>query len=250
MRGDLASDRTLVFGHGLFGSVAGDDEDGLFRWEPPGWGIVRYDARGHGLSAWIDDPAAQTWDQLGLDMVEVASSVGAKSFVAGGASMGCATAIHAALAAPDRVDALILVIPPTAWETREAQAGLYRAGSELLEQRGLDAYLDAVKRAPESPFPAREMPEAKGLRIERMRHMGGLPTVLRASSQSNLPPLEAIATLAMPALVLTWAEDPVHPLETAHRLVEALPDATLHVARTRADVVEWASVVGGFLGRL
>ena len=249
-RGDGDRARTFVFAHGLFGSVAGDDQSGLFRWAPPGWRVVRYDARGHGRSGWTDDPAAQTWDQLGLDMVEVASGVGADRFVGGGASMGCATTIHAALAAPERVDALVLVIPPTAWGTRESQAGLYRAGSELLERQGLDPYLDAVRRTPESPFSAREMPEAKPLRLDRMRHMGGLATVLRASSQSNLPPLETIATLRMPALVLAWDEDAVHPLETAERLVETLPEAELHVARTRAEVEAWTPVVEGFLGRL
>ena len=250
VRGDDAAPRTFVWAHGLFGSVAGDDEGGLYPWEPSGWRVVRYDARGHGRSAWTDDPASQTWDQLGLDMVEVALATGAERFVAGGASMGCATTIHAALAAPERVDGLVLVIPPTAWETRDAQAGLYRAGSELLEQKGLDAYLDAVRRAPESPFSAREMPEAKALRIERMRHMDGLPTVLRASSQSNLPPMEVIASLAMPALVLAWEDDPVHPLDTAERLADALPEAELHVARTRAEVEAWAPIVEGFLGRL
>ncbi len=49
-----------------------------------------------------------------------AKGKGAQKFVAGGSSMGCATSIYAALLAPERMKALVLVIPPTAWETRAA----------------------------------------------------------------------------------------------------------------------------------
>lgn len=61
-----------------------------------------------------------------------------------GMSMGCATSIYAAIQAPERVIGLILVIPPTAWETRdETQRGKMRQGADLIEERGIDTYLGA-----------------------------------------------------------------------------------------------------------
>jgi 3-oxoadipate enol-lactonase len=142
------------------------------------------------------------------------------------------------------------VIPPTAWETREAQAGLYRGGAELLAARGLDRYLEAVLQAPESTWSQRELAGSRDQRVARMRTMGGLLTVLRASADSNFPPPDALAELGMPALVLAWEDDPVHPLETAHRLTELLPTTELHIARNRSEVLGWRAVVEAFLGRL
>src|SRR5258708_5950146 len=87
--------------------------------------IVRYDARGHGLSEASYTPEDYQWSHLAEDMLALADQVGFERFVAGGQSMGCATTIYAALAAPERIKGLVLANPPTAWETRAAQAGLY-----------------------------------------------------------------------------------------------------------------------------
>jgi pimeloyl-ACP methyl ester carboxylesterase len=128
--------RTLVWGHGLLSDRASEDELGLFDWSAlDGVRLVRYDARGHGASSAPADPDELRWSALAQDMLAVGEAVGASRFVAGGASMGCATALHAAVAAPERVEALVLVIPPTAWETRTAQAQMYAAGVELFRRQ-------------------------------------------------------------------------------------------------------------------
>ena len=114
------SGRPFLWAHGLTSSIAAERDGGLFQWED-GVELVRYDARGHGRSPAGSSSADYEWPSLAEDFLAVADSVGFDSMVAGGASMGCATVLYAALAAPSRVDALVLAIPPTAWETRAAQ---------------------------------------------------------------------------------------------------------------------------------
>lgn len=46
-------------------------------------------------------------------------------------------------------------------------------------------------------------------------------------------------TLTHPTLILAWDTDPLHPVSTAERLAEIIPDSTLHVARTVDEVRTW-----------
>jgi len=87
--------------------------------------VVRYDARGHGLSYASVDAIDYSWPSLAKDMLGIADELELDTVALGGISMGCATALFAALAAPHRVSRLILTTPPTAWETRPPQAALY-----------------------------------------------------------------------------------------------------------------------------
>jgi pimeloyl-ACP methyl ester carboxylesterase len=52
--------------------------------------------------------------------------------------MGAAVALHAAAQAPERVAGLVLVLPPTAYDTRAAQAADYLAGASLVEREGVE----------------------------------------------------------------------------------------------------------------
>jgi pimeloyl-ACP methyl ester carboxylesterase len=72
--------------------------------------------------------------------------------------MGAAVALHAAVAAPERIDALVLMIPPTAWTTRAAQASRYRASADLAEREGLAALAAAEATAP--PIPTSRAPRS------------------------------------------------------------------------------------------
>ncbi len=112
--------------------------------------IVRWDARGHGDSDGAATADEYRWDNLARDLVALADSLGVERFVAGGVSMGAATALHAAVTAASRIDGLVLVLAPTAYETRAAQASQYRGGATLIEEQGLGAY---VERANAEPVP-------------------------------------------------------------------------------------------------
>ncbi len=151
IRYDLAgAGADVVWGHGLTSSMASEDELGLFDWSTirSTHRVLRYDARGHGDSGSTPDPHDLSWSELALDQLALADQLGIGTFVAGGAPMGCATALHAAVTAPERIRGLLLVIPPTAWESRAAQIDTYRAMADLIEAGDHQTLLAAQRPSP------------------------------------------------------------------------------------------------------
>lgn len=232
----------FVWGHGLTSSSAQEDAAGLRPWRRLGAGfeVVRVDARGHGDSDPDPDPDAYRWSELARDLLALASALGHERLVAGGASMGAATALHAAVSAPERVAALVLMIPPTAWDTRPAQAERYRADADLAEREGPMALAAAAAEEPPIPLfeglldPA-EMARARYAALDPAT----LPAILRGAAASDLPEPEVVARLRQPTLILAWEGDLGHPLSTAERLAELVPGATLSVARRLPDLAAW-----------
>ncbi len=248
----LALDRTgegrpVLWGHGLTSSRAKEERSGLFDWRPvvaAGFEVIRFDARSHGRSEAVGDIDAHRWPSLAQDLLGLADALGVSSFVAGGASMGCATSIHAAMAAPERIEALVLACPPTAWESRARQAGLYSAAAGIVETDGIAALAEAMADVPPPALFADE-PELR--RFDPDVEESALPLAMRGAAASDLPSLDVLRQLAQPALVLAWTDDPGHPVSTAESLAEALPDAELQVADTLGAVRAWPSEVARWL---
>src|SRR3954468_915023 len=101
----------FVWAHGLMESMAADDKVPWIQWNQltDVIKLVRYDARGHGQSEASTNLADYHWSALAQDMLALADAVGFDTFVAGGQSMGCATSIYTALAAPERIRGLVLM---------------------------------------------------------------------------------------------------------------------------------------------
>ncbi|MFF5209300.1 alpha/beta fold hydrolase [Streptosporangium sp. NPDC000396] len=242
---DAGQGALTVYAHGMMQSRRNEDRLGLFDWTPlvAAGRLVRYDARGHGLSGGRPDEGDYTWANLAGDLLAVADHFGSGLPVnAVGASMGCGTLLHAAVTAPDRFNKLALVIPPTAWETRAAQGATYRGGADLVESKGKQALLELMGGAATSAIFA---DSSLTMDLDVTEEL--LPSVLRGAGSSNLPEPEAIAKLEHQVLVLAWDADPIHPLSTAERLAGLLPNAELHVARTREEIATWGDRIAAFL---
>jgi len=244
--------RPFHWGHGLTSSSAQEDQAGLRLWEQlrEGWEVIRVDARGHGASDGGTDPVAYRWSELAADQLALADALGHGHIVLGGASMGAAVALHAAVAAPERIDALVLMIPPTAWATRAAQAGRYLASADLAEREGLAALAAAEALQPPIPifrglFDPGEMARARYAGRDARR----VAAILRGAADSDFPDAGAIGGVRQPTLLLAWEGDDGHPLSTAERLAELLPNATLSVARQLPDLATWPQRVAGFCAR-
>ncbi|HVX19158.1 MAG TPA: alpha/beta fold hydrolase [Acidimicrobiales bacterium] len=242
--------RTVIWTHGLTSSRAGEDEARMFPW--PDLGVarwVRYDARGHGRSSAPTSDDDCRWDRLATDLFAVADAVGADRFIAGGASMGCATSLHAVYQHPERIDGLLLVIPPTAWGTRRAQVDQYLHGAALLDAGDIDGYLASLDEALLPPMFAEWADQVRQARREQLADadLPSLARVLRAAGASDLPPLEAFQRVAVPTLILAWAGDPGHPVSTAEALAGTIPHAELFVADTVTDVFAWRDRVAAWL---
>ena len=238
----------VVWGHGLTQSRALEDQHGLFDWSTLPASVLRYDARGHGESESTVDLDGYSWQQLAEDQLELVSALGVGSYVAGGASMGCATALHAAVMAPDRITALVLVIPPTGWEARAGQAEVYEQGAKAVEAFGVEPLIKAGAAMP-PPDPFVDDPDYRPRRADGLRSWDPvrLAQALRGATRAQLPDRDRIATLTCPTLILGWTGDAVHPVATIEELAVLMPHADVHVASTSEQLATWTTRVSGFL---
>lgn len=200
--------------------------------------LLRYDARGHGRSTGRAVPDDYRWTNLAEDLLRLLDAWFPGERVHGvGPSMGAATLLHAVVREPDRFSGLTLMVPPTAWDTRRAKAEEYRKAAELVERRGVAAFVAAGQHKPQPPAAthvAGSLPEISETLF---------PTVFRGAALSDLPAPDEIRGIGAPTTLLAWIEDPGHPLSTAQLLVELLPQATLQVATTPTDVAGWPAVL-------
>ncbi|MFC7400759.1 alpha/beta fold hydrolase [Citricoccus sp. GCM10030269] len=227
--------RPVVQLHGLTSSRARDrvlDLDlgrGL-----SGTRLLRYDARGHGQSSGGTEPEEYRWPALAEDLLHLLEHWFPGEQVHGvGPSMGTATLLHAAVQAPGRFSGLTLLLPPTAWHTRVAQAQDYRRIAAFIEAHGAERFIAASRSMPRPPATV-GTPETTPDVDERL-----LPAIYRGAALSDLPDPEQIAGIEVPTTVLAWVDDPAHPLSTAEALVDLLPHATLDIAQSPADVDRW-----------
>lgn len=244
---DVGEGPLAVYAHGGFVSQAAEDRMDLFGWEPvlkAGQRLVRYDARGHGRSTGEPVDADYTYPSLADDLVALLDHLGARGPVAAmGASMGCGSVLHAVVHAPDRFSRLALLIPPTAWTTREAHGRANREAADTVEREGVDAWL-AAKRTQPRPAVVSDVPEPLPTPSEQV-----LPAILRGLAASDLPSPAALTALSQPTLVLAWVDDAGHPLSSAQTLAHSLPHAELHVSKTRADIRTWGNRIAAHLSR-
>ncbi len=199
--------------------------------------VLRYDARGHGMSTGTPDPSRYTWPALAGDLLSLLDHVAPREQVHGvGGSMGTGTLLHAAVRDPERFASLTLVVPPTAYETRKAKSASYLDNAALVEREGVDAFVAQANLMPEPPAlegVPRSRPSVK---------QALLPSLLRGAAASNLPPIQTIAQLDVPTLILAWADDPDHPVKTSDLLHHAIKASRLVVARTPYGILAWPAL--------
>lgn len=241
----------FVWGHGLSSSMASEDDfplvdAGALRATRR---VVRYDARGHGQSGNLESPDEGSWDQLALDQVALIDALGIDEVIIGGASMGTATALHSTALLGARTKGLVLVIPPTAWETRTEQARMYETMATIVESNGVEPLIAAsANMAPPDPFVA-DASTFKERRAESLRAADPhrLAAVFRGATGADFPSEEHVASIAVPTLILAWSGDPGHPTSTADRLADLMPNTAVSIASTMDELVTWTSRVESFL---
>lgn len=243
---------TLVWAHDLGSSRAHEDDLGLFDWDVVGDAarVVRYDARGHGTTEpmhYYD--RTYRWPAMVDDMLRAG---GTGPFVPGGVSMGCAVALWTALRARRRVQALVLVAPPRAWEEREPDTARYEEAARTVETKGLAALADLLRGQPQGRIFAEELPEARDVSVRHLLTMEEkvVPAILRGAAASDLPTREELRTIVVPTLILAWEDDPAHPVAVAESLAEHLVLSELVVARDLAGIRAWAERMRAFLAGL
>lgn len=222
----------MVWGHALMANMAVDEAAALvdFRLLSKQMRLLRYDARGHGQSPGSDKEQDYRWPALAADMLSLADKHSPdEPVILGGASMGCATALEAALSSPERVRALVLVLPPTGGEKRIAQKKKYKTIATAQRLLGNWPY-KLVAKLPLPAPPAHE--RLKRLSMASIRSLAEadlklMNAALAGASQSDLPTAESLQALNIPCAILTWEGDDSHPPESAEYLARHLPDVRL-----------------------
>jgi len=242
----------VAWGHGLAQNRKLDAQSAWVDWPQVPARVLRYDARGHGESEATPDLGGYSWEELAHDQLALATAAGFDRFVTAGASMGCGTALHVATIAPERVRALVLVIPPTGWETRAAQASQWSTFAEVLRgPGGVDAVIEAGRARPvPDPYVGDEVRAAQVEAGTRSWDPDRLAHVMLGAANANFPDREVVATIAAPTLILGWTGDPVHPTTSIEELARLLPHARVEVASTRAELDRWTGFVTTFLAEL
>jgi pimeloyl-ACP methyl ester carboxylesterase len=246
---------TFIWGHGLSASIEAEDILDRFEWGkiPENIKLVRYDARGHGKSQLSKNPEDYHWRNLGKDMLAIADELGVERFIAGGVSMGTATSIYAAIQAPERIQALLLVAPPTIWETRADQGKLWNRfalvggilGGRLLAKmisKNLDRVLPKwlVENEPENIQGV-----IAGIAAQKRR---ALWNIFRGAGKTDLPPREEFKSIEdIPCLILGWHDDKTHPVSSSEQLHQVLPKSKLFLAQGYDDFKTIPQRIRGFV---
>lgn len=246
---DTGSGHVVLDAHGLSSSRANNRRMGLADFgavASAGLRLISYDARGHGESSGAAVAEDYTWSALALDLLALADRFSPDDPVSGiGSSMGTGTLAHAAVQRPDRFERLVLSAPPTAWETRAGQTDMYRMMADTVETSDPQTLATLLSQAPVPPVFADVPGYPPSPDIAREL----LPSVFRGAGLADLPPLDDLAALTQPTLILAWAGDPGHPVSTAEQLAGAMANAELHVAQTYAELLTWGDRAAAFLRR-
>jgi pimeloyl-ACP methyl ester carboxylesterase len=243
----------LLWGHALMGSMSQEEDAGIMPWAGLGDSarLVRWDARGHGGSEASLAEDDYRWAELAKDLWAIADSLGIERAVVGGVSMGAGTALHAAMLAPERTRGLVLMAPPTAWDTRPRQAALYRNMARMIGLLGLGPFRlggELVALTARNRSLARlQRSVTRGLRSASPR---AVQCALRGAARSDLPTIGSLEKLEVPTLILAWPDDWSHPLATADELLARLPNARLEVEGKTSELQAWPGVLRSFLDSL
>lgn len=205
-----------------------------------GYGMVAYDARGHGESSPAPERSAYEYSDLVEDLRAVLEHEGLDRAVLVGSSMGAATAMAFALREPERVAALVQVTPAYAGPSEEG-IDWGDALADALEDDGVDGFLAEYQPAVGQRWRDAVMSFTRQ-RLERNRHLDAVADALRVVPRSEaFPSLEDLASLTAPTLVVGSRDesDPAHPLAVAESYVERLPDAQLLVEDPGQAPIAW-----------
>jgi 2-succinyl-6-hydroxy-2,4-cyclohexadiene-1-carboxylate synthase len=204
--------------------------------------LIAVDLPGHGHSDTPADPERFRMERASRDLLALLDGLGMDRISLLGYSMGGRLALHVALAAPDRIRALVLEsvspgIPDSADRVarREADENL----ALVLERDGLETFVDHWERqslfASQARLPAATRDE---LRRQRLRNNPiGLAYSLRGAGVGVQEPLwKQLWAIHQPTLIITGADDARYR-QIGREMAEALPAASFVVVPNAGHAV-------------
>jgi pimeloyl-ACP methyl ester carboxylesterase len=256
--------RPLLLVHGFTGAKE-DFTDWLEPLAEAGWHAVAPDQRGHGASAQPDAEDAYSFDHYAADLLGLLDALGWGSAAVLGHSMGGMVVQTAALRAPERFEALVLM--DTSHRALRADPALVELGVAIARAEGMAAVMAAqdamgegdglgtaahqrlrATRPGYAEFGARKM-----LASSPAMYCAMLSAITDATS--GLDRLPDLAGITAPTLVIVGDEDGPF-LKPSRRMAAAIPGAELAVIPDAGhspqfeNPDEWWQALSAFLRRV
>jgi pimeloyl-ACP methyl ester carboxylesterase len=250
--------RPLLLIHGFTGAKE-DFADFLEPLAEAGWHVVAPDHRGHGDSTKPDDPAAYSFDIIATDMLGLLDALDWPSAVALGHSMGGMVLQIAAVRAPERFSAIILM--DTSHRALRADPNVIELGAALALTEGMAAVRDVQTAfaGTRQPSEARAHATIPGYAAFGDRKLLAAAPAMYSSMlrvitgvDASVDRLDDLRSIKVPALVIVGEEDAPFRKASA-RMAEAIPDARLAVIPDAAHSPQfenpeaWWKALSGFL---
>lgn len=243
---DYGTGPAIVYAHGLTGSRHWSRRE--LAPLADSYRTVIYDQRGHGDSSPVTDPQLYAPHRMAADLSAVLDALNLPQAIVGGESMGCATTLLYALAHPERISALFLVLPAFADEPNPGREAMKTWGRSVAHL-GIDRF---ARKNQESEIQAGCDAEsaAAWADILRCHQTESLATALQTVADwVILPDLSPLARLNIPVQLLAAPNNTLHPLALAERMAAALPNARLHVLASPDETLANPPIVGHVLRR-
>jgi len=189
--------------------------------------LLRYDARGNGLSDWdVDEVSLDAWVK---DLETVVDAAGLDRFPLLGISQGCAISVAFTVRHPERVSHLVLY-------GGFARGAYRRAKNELeLQQAKALATLIRTGWGSESPvfrqlFSSMFMPGGTPEQLQRFAERQRKTTTAECAyrffeTTRNLDVTDLLPKISVPTLVMHKRDDQVQPFEAGRELAAGIPGA-------------------------
>lgn len=235
----------LLFAHGLTGNRHGSRRQ--FASLAHRYRIAIYDQRGHGDSTPVTDPTLYDLDRMAEDTTAVMDALSIDTAIVGGESMGAATTLRFAMRHPDRVRALLLTAPAFSESTNEAADQIVGMGREI-RQLGMDGYLRLSGERMRSRGASDEVVRIVA-EMQSVHDPASLATACETCINWTIDDMDQVAKLTMPACIIGWPDDLLHPLALAEQVASTLPDARMETLPALGLLFTRPAVVGEIYGR-
>lgn len=191
--------------------------------------LITPDQRGLGRSPLPDTDREPSLDDAAADVIAMLDKLELDKVVLGGCSMGGYLTMAVLRKAPERVAGVVLVDTKASADTDDAAKNRL-AFADRAEAEGVGWIADAMEENLLGETTRTERPEV----AQQVRDLiaAQTPQGIAWAQRAMAARPDSVATLAeldVPALVVVGEQDTLTRIDEAHKMVDALPQATLEV---------------------
>jgi pimeloyl-ACP methyl ester carboxylesterase len=225
-------DRVFVYIHGLL-MDSGMNRALAQSLAARGHRVVLLDLLGHGRSDKPLRASSYRMDAYAEEVVALLDLLDVERAVIGGVSLGADVSLHVAVAAPERVQALVIEMPVLEWAV-PAAALLFTPLLLMMHYASGPAGFLTRQFA--------RLPRTSNALVNSLLDTASSsPEVVKAILHGILvgpvaPTVEERAAITVPTLVIAHTRDLIHPFSDAEALVELLPRARLESAQSMLEL--------------